>query len=232
MIDLNLRYKPVIKDRLFYNRFDYSIGFEIDEASCLRQLDHVHIDDFIRRRKQWREISQQRLNHSSSTIITKRWKEITDTTVQNLHDLAEVLLTTFADYKLTVTANYGHVYSNDLELLQTIDDLPFLKRKSYTQAIINRPKNTIKLKESTHTFRSYFKLAKLTIKEKESLVNFFSNQQDHVRLSPALKIWIDQPFNRVQDYFFVDHDSESWITMISLVYPGLIRKTMQIISAK
>jgi hypothetical protein len=53
-----------------------------------------------------------------------------------------------------------------------------------------------------------------------------------VRLSPALKSWISQSFNRTQDYFFVDHDSLTWLTMLSLVQPGIVRKTMHIIPAK
>jgi hypothetical protein len=49
-------------------------------------------------------------------------------------------------------------------------------------------------------------------------------------VSPALTEWIAEPFNRTQDYFFVDYNSESWLTMLGLIRPGLIRKTVQIVA--
>ena len=44
--------------------------------------------------------------------------------------------------------------------------------------------------------------------------------------------WVQEPFTRLQDYYFVDHDSLQWLTLVSLVSPGLIRKTMQILTDK
>lgn len=232
-----LQFKPVIKDRLFYNRFEYAIGFTLDEASALRDLSHEEIDLTIERRKEWREIAQQRWNKSTSmlgrqhTILTRRRKEITDTTSENLHTLAEMLLTTAADFKLVVSVNQGHVYTNDLMFINQLDQFDFLTKKYYSQAKVDRPKNTIKLKNPKHQFRSYFKITKLTDVQKTHLTGFLLNQKT-VRLSPALDEWIVGAFNRTQDYFFIDHNEMSWLTMLSLVRPGLIRKTQQIIPAK
>jgi hypothetical protein len=232
-------FKSVVKDRLFYNRFEYSIGFQIDEASCLRDLAHEQIDDMIERRIAWREIAQQRfagnikstLFPGAATILARRQKEITEQTVNDLHELAEVLLTTASDFKLVVSVNQGHVYTNDLALIEQVGAVSGLTHKDYTQAVISRPKNTIQLKDPKHEFRSYFKITKITQEQKDQLIAFLANQPT-VRLSPALKHWITTPFNRTQDYFFVDHDGMAWLTMLSLVRPGLIRKTMQIIPTK
>jgi hypothetical protein len=117
-------------------------------------------------------------------------------------------------------------------LFDQLDCLDGVERKSYSRAVINRPPNTIQLKNPKHNFRSYFKITKLTDVHKDHLMDFLHNQKDYVRVSPALQQWIDQPFNRTQDYFFIDHDGMSWLTMLSLVRPGLIRKTMQIIPTK
>jgi len=234
----NLRFKPVIKDRLFYNRFEYSIGFTLQEANALRDLRHDQIDLTMQRRQEWIEIAHQRWHKTGTilgrqhNIISRRRTEITDKTTEDLHELAELLLTTTADYKLVVSVNQGHVYTNDLNLIDQLNQLDFLTRKYYSQAQINRPENTIRLKNPQHQYRSYFKITKLTAGQKDQLMDFLHNQQDLVRVSPALQRWIDQPFNRTQDYFFVDYDTSSWLTMLALVNPGLIRKTMQIISAK
>ena len=236
MTTSTLKFKSVVKDRLSYNRFEYAIGFTIDEASCLRDLSHAEIDATIERRKEWRSIAMQRW-HKTGTILGKqhilgrRRNEITDKTVENLHTLAEILLTTTADTKLVVSANQAHVYTNNIAFIDQLDQLSFLTHKYYTCAQITRPQNTIQLKNPNHQFRSYFKITKLTDEQKDHLRGFLLNQHT-IRISPALDEWIVGPFNRTQDYFFIDHNEMSWLTMLSLVRPGLIRKTQQIIQAK
>jgi hypothetical protein len=211
------------------------MGFYLDEVSCLRDLDHAAIDDTMTRRKQWREIAQQRWvngRQKHGIILRRSYREITEKTVADLHVLADQLLTTTAEYKLVVSMNQGYIYTNDLVLIDQLSDLSELSNKTYTQACVTRPKNTVALKNPRHQLRTYFKLLKVTAEQKDQLQDFLHNQQTHVRLSPALSRWLDQPFNRSQDYFFVDHDSETWLTMLCLVHPGIVRKTMHIIPAK
>jgi len=229
------KFSPVRKDRLFYDQFEYCIGFYLEEASCLRYLDHVQIDDLIERRKQWQEIAQQRWvnnRQKHGIILQRRWRPITEKTVSNLHAAAEQLLTAADKFKLVVTMDQGYVYTNDLALIDALDAMPVLIHKSFTQAMVTRTRNTVQLKNPQHRFRSYFRVTKLTLQQKDHLMDFLYNQRGHVRVSPALQRWIDQPFNRTQDYFFVDHTTESWLTMLNLIQPGIIRKTMHIIPAK
>ena len=233
MIKSTRPFKLVVKDRLFYNRFEYAIGFHLDEVSCLRELSHSQIDEMIERRIAWREIAQRRVKNNKSspyTILTRRHRQITDKTVSDLHELANLLLTTVIDFKLVVSINEGHVYTNDLSLIDQISELSGITREEYTRAVVGRPKDTIRLKNPQHQFRSYFKRIKMTSEQKDHVTNFLKTQD--VRISPALKTWIDQPFYRTEDYFFIDHNEMSWLTMLSLVRPGLIRKTQQIIPAK
>jgi hypothetical protein len=227
-------FKLVVKDRLFYNRFEYAIGFHLDEVSCLRELDHAYIDSMIKRRITWREIALQRVKNNKSspyTILARRHKEITEKTISDLHGLANILLTTFADFKLVVSVSNAHVYTNDQTLIDQISDLSGITQKDYTRAVICRPKDTIRLKNPRHEFRSYIKRIKLTDEQKTHLINFLVNQPT-ARVSPALTTWLISKFHRTQDYFFIDHTGMSWLTMLSLVHPGLIRKTMQIIPTK
>lgn len=232
---INRKFNKIKKDRWFYDRFEYCIGFHLDEVSCLRVLDHAHIDDFIERRKQWQEIAQQRWikgGQKYGLIMRRRWNQITPQTVIDLHTLTDILLSTQGEFKLVVSLNQGYVYTNDLSLIDRLDAMPELTFKTYTRAQISRPKNTIQLKKSPYKLRTFFKLIKLTPEQKYQLEGFLLSQQANVRLSPALQTWIDQPFTRIQDYFFIDHETESWLTLISLVVPGIVRKTMHIISTK
>jgi hypothetical protein len=228
-------FKPVVKDRLFYGQFEYCVRFRLEEVSCLRTLDHDQIDRMIERRIAWRRIDQtltrSKSANMSATMLSNRSSKITETTVENLHMLAEVLLTTSAAFKLVVSSFTSYLYTNDLALIDTVSKLPGVSNLEYSQAVVSRPKNTIQLKDPKHQWRSYFKIGKLTTEQKTQLVNFLANQSD-IRISPALTQWIDLKFTRTQDYFFVDYNTTSWLTMLSLVTPGLIRKTLQIIPAK
>jgi hypothetical protein len=103
---------------------------------------------------------------------------------------------------------------------------------SFTEAVINKPRDVVLLKNPKHTHRSYFRYKKITQQQKHNLVKFLENQQNFVRLSPSLLDWLDNRFFRSQDYFFIDHDGVNWLTMLSLVCPDIIRKTMQIEQAK
>jgi hypothetical protein len=228
-------FKPVAKDRLFYDQFEYCIGFQLAEISALRELDHACIDDIIERRKQWREMAQQRWingKQKHGTILRRGWRDITDLTQANLHTLADALLTTAVPYKLVVSVDQGYVYTNKLALIDQLSAMPELSHKTYTQARIIRPKNTIQLKNPQHEYRTYLRATKLSAQEKQVLIDFLQNQQSHVRMSPGLKNWVHDPFTRTQDYFFVDYNTQSWLSMLSLVRPGIIRKTLQIVAAK
>lgn len=228
-----LQFKPVVKDSLFYGRWRYCISFMLEEVSCLKHLDHDYIDTILERRKYWIEISHQRLTKATSqrgtpTIMSKRRREITEVTELNLHQLANTLLGATNEFKLVTSVDQCWVYSNDVELIEELSLDYELKYKTYTEAIVDRPKDTIRLKNPTHAQRSYFKTLKLTPQVKETICNFFKNQSD-IRLSPSLAYWINEDLYRTQDYFFVDHTGESWLLMLALVKPGLIRKTVTII---
>jgi len=234
LINSNLKFKSVIKDRLFYDQYQYCIGFHLDEVSCLRELNHQYIDVIIERRRQWREISLQRWTNaiqSNKNIITRRAKDITDENVANLHNLTNVLLRSRVDFKLVTSVSSAWIYTNDTKLIKQVSELDFLICKIYTEAKVDRPKNTIKLKDPKHRYRSYLKSVKLTDEEKTHLCNFFVNQQGHARISPALEKWMADRWHRTQDYFFVDHDDESWLVMLSLIKPSMIRKTVELIAA-
>jgi hypothetical protein len=232
---LTLKFKSVVKDRLFYDRFQYCISFGLAEISCLREqeLDCARISHMLERRKQWREVAHQRWNGQKPNAQQSRlWNEITEEVEQNLYDFAAVLRNSGVDLKLVVSSNCGWVYTNSLELINQLKPMRMLTGKKYSKAVIDRPKNTILLKNPRHQFRSYFKITKITNQQKNTLINFLNNQQSSIRISPALATWITSTFYRTQDYFFIDHDEMSWLTMLALVHPGIIRKTQEIIQAK
>lgn len=232
----HLQFSPVVKDRLFYNKFQYCIGFRLDELSCLKILDHDYINTILARRIEWRAIHHQRTQRVNKagiptihTILGRRLREITGETGEHLHALAEQLLTATDDYKLVTSVDQGWVYTNSKDLIQDLSTNATLQNKYYTEAVVDRPANTIKLKNSPYQQRTYLKVAKLTSQQKTNLAQFFANQQGYIRPSPALVHWFTTDHHRTQDYFFVDHGGENWLVMLALVHGGLVRKTVDII---
>jgi hypothetical protein len=231
-----LLFKPVPKDSYFYGKYRYCIAFTLDEANALKSLDHEYIDAIIERRILWREVAQQRWSGGAQnfkhTILSKRWRHITDKTSEDLHNFAELLISTSSEFKLVTSVNNGWVYTNAISLIKKLKSLDYLDDKDCTEAVVSRPKGTVKLKDPKHTHRSYFRSIKLSNEQKQNLINFFTNQTDNIRVGPAFNKWLtESPYLRTQDYFFIDYVGESWLVMLNLIYPGIIRKTMEIIPA-
>jgi hypothetical protein len=200
------------------------MSFYLPEASALRDLDHKIISANLENRRQWRAHAKERFGRRLSTI-----SEDCETNIQSV---CELLLSTSYEHKHVVSTHTAWIYTNDLELLKIFNQQPYLSEKRFVQVEVDRPKNTVILKKSNHTHRSYFKMVKLSALEKQQIYNFFINQQNHVRVSPSMKEWMFSKFNRTQDYFFMDHTGENWLLMLALIRPGIIRKTLKIITDK
>jgi hypothetical protein len=202
------------------------MSFHISEASVLKDLDHDSIDSRLRKRREWRAITNQQPRPLSPQL------DISPAAQSDLHAVCTVLQSSTCPFKMVVSHNTVWIYTNHTALLDTINALSEINFKKFFKAVIARPKNTILLKASKYASRCYFKSLKLTSEEKKLICNFFNNNQDNIRIGPAFKTWCDSRFTRLQDYFFIDYTNESWLVMLSLIRPGLIRKTMQIVIDK
>ena len=222
-----VKFVPVEKDRLFYDKYQYCLGFTLPEANVLRGLKHELIDARLDQHIEWREVARRRWQ---SGLEGFGWNLITDEVRADLHLVCDTILDSNANCKLIVSTHFGWVYTNDVDLIIQLRHFRCLSNKYYTEAVINRPKNTVRLKNSQHQSRSYFYNLKLTETEKENLRVFFENQKESIRTSPALTQWFDRPYKRTQDYFFIDYTGAQWLTMMALIRPGLFRKTLDIIN--
>jgi hypothetical protein len=225
-----LKFEPAVRDRLFYDRFRYCLSFDLPEISCLRhhEFDPTVISQQLQGRRHWREVYSQGIGARHS----RAWRPITPQIEQDLAGLAQLLKSAKDSFKLVVSVDHGRVYSNSQSLLDQLSQLPQLINCTCSESVIDRPRDSVKLQDSQFQFRSYFRANCIAENQKQNLINFLTVQQNHVRISPALAEWIKQPGQWFRDYFFVDHDSMTWLTMLALVCPGSIRKTMHIISDK
>ena len=232
MTNLNLKFKTVTSDQLYYGLYQYSASFQLQECWVFRYtLEHEAIDKRLTEQQEWREKMRQRWpayqrNHSPSAID--------DATRANIHSMADFLTGITTPYKIIIEHKTMRIYTNDLNVVQAIEHIPFVQRRRYGKVIVNRPKDTIKLKNPQHKYRSYFREIRVTLEERDAIGRFLFSQPG-IRIGQGLKEWLNGAPNAyitkyTREYFFVDYDHAGWLTMLALVRPGLIRKTVDIIA--
>lgn len=232
LINSNLKFNTVKSDQLYYGLYQYSARFVLQECWIFRYTtDHDEIDRRLTRQQEWRERLRQRwpadqLNRYTATI--------TDAQREAVHAMADFILAIQAPYKIVVENRNMRIYTNDVQVLNMIDQLKYVDRKCYSQTIVDRPRNTVRLKNPRHKYRSYFRETKITPEDRAAITQFLTAQQG-IRIGQGLQDWLDEKrltyaSKYTRDYFFVDYDHPGWSTMLNLVRPGLIRKTVDIIA--
>jgi len=210
--------------RLYYNKYLYSYSFNLRQATALRSLNHNHIDKVIDFR--------QNGSYNWSRITGET---ITETQISNLHKICDFLLLDSRDKKILTTSNCVFIYTNDLTLIDDIYNLPFISASNtrhFSERVITWADDCIKLKKSQYLYRSFLRSVRLSEQQLTSTKQYLLAQKE-IRLSPSLKSWIRSQRNSwCQDYYFFDHNSESIVQMLALVFPKLITKTKLIITDK
>jgi len=163
--------------------------------------------------------------------------DITDQDESNIMSMLDFLLADQRDYRKTVSGDWVWFYSNDVSFIDDIERLPWLNRRSSIQRTrihLKGTPGTVRLRESQKRYRSYFRgYMKLTEQQETALAQYLANLPD-IRLSPSLQEWVkdSSPKYYIGDYYFIDHDDMGIVTMLSLIIPGLIRRTKPIEIAK
>lgn len=192
--------------------------------------DVAGIVSMIEKRIAWRNHVRSKNWGGNWTTIAK--DPIADHVKYDLIDFRNQLADHVGSFKLLRYTNWGYLYTNDLGLISKISDLPYLKHKSYHRCTVTRPLDTIARKDPKWAYRSYTRYKKLSSKEKQALVTFFSNNSDDMQVSKSMQDFVAGKHLSTFDYYFFDYSHPGILSMIDLMCPGLIRKTKKIIPAK
>jgi hypothetical protein len=229
----SLLYKVQLDNRssLYYNQYEWCITMNISEASCLRDLKTVRFEAAIRNAKHWSE--QDRFGENFRT-----WGPTKETALRETRD---VLLAETTPFKTVVSFMTVSVYTNHRDLADRLVSLDNdgVRVRLVRQAAITRPANVVQLRESKYAYRTYFKERKYTQEQRLMLANFLNARKDTLHPCGALMSWLTGQFpgyvlnlNYSRSHYFVDHDHPNEGTMLSLVMPGIVRKTMPIETTK
>jgi hypothetical protein len=224
-------FRIVDRPNLWFHAYDHCLRFYINEGSALRYQSHEAINRTIARRKEWGRRMAQGYQPGSWS-----WKplEISDSDLANLHAMCDFFLSEQRTYKLMISGNWLYLYTRDTSLIDDVIGISFLDPKKMLQTqvkLVGQP-GTIIQKKPKHSRRSFFRSMGLTLAQRDSLFGFL-DRQDKIRLSPSLKYAItSQHTTRTMDYFFIDHDDDSVLIMLSLIVPNIIRRTLPITAHK
>ena len=224
-------YKVEVDHRssLYYDQYEWCITINISEASCLRYLDADKFERAIRNAKHWAE---------QDKWTDRAWSMTKETA---LRETRNVLLSETAPFKIVVSFNTVCIYTNWRRLVDQLVNLgnDGVHIRLVRQAVLTRPANVVQLRESKYAYRTYLRERKYTRDQRDMLANFLHSRRDTLRPSPALSKWANGTYigyirnlSYSRSYYFVDHDHPNEGTMLSLVLPGIVRKTMPIETTK
>ena len=221
------------RDRLYYDKFQYSFHFRQTEVFALRGLpEPAAMMKFINRRKEW-----------MTSLVNYKHKQNEYFTVESIEHLLatrELLSNHPQEFKLTCSGDWAFIYTNDLNLADRLSRLPYVSFSRYIkQAVVNREKDIIVIANPQYRYRTFLRERKMKSAVKQQLLNWLQSQnyqnQVHARPSKSLLEWLkNQQSSWRSDWcmrhYYIEHDDLQYETMISMVAPGYVRKTMAVVN--
>ena len=216
------------RSSLYYAQYEWCITINISEANCLRYLDLAEFERAIRNAKHWAE---------NDRWTDRAWSITKETALYETRDL---LLAETEPFKTVVSFNTVCVYTNHPDLADRLINLDNdgVRLRLVRQAVISRPANVVQLRESQYAYRTYLRERKYGLEQRLMLANFLNSRTGTLRPCDSLIAWLKggsgfrYNLNYSRAHYFVDHDHPNEGTMLSLVMPGIVRKTMPIQTTK
>lgn len=226
-------YKVERDDRssLYYSEYEYCVTLHISEASCLRYLQPGRFEAALRNAKHWSE-------HDRFSQDFRSWSPTKENALRETRD---ILLEEHGKYKSVVSYNVLSVYTNNIMLANRFAQLgnDGVHLHLVRQAVITKPAGVVQLRESKHGYRTYLRERKYNKDQRDMLLNFLKSRESTLRPCGSLLTWLGTGRHRYminpnysRAHYFVDHDHPNEGTMLSLVMPGIVRKTMPIQTTK
>lgn len=214
---------------LYWGKYKYCMHFTQQKVSVLRHIDNI--DNSIEGHRHW---ERQRHNSGWNISVNGFRTEFTDSIVKNLHVTADCIRPFMSEIKTVFSSwNHGYIYTNDEAILAVLDQLPHVKVASKKVAEVSIPPDTILLNEPKYQFRTYFKSRQLNKTARQQFKDWLTSQGSEIDMATSLKAWVKHGYSRwshdsewTQDYWFINHNNKSYESMLGMIAPGLVRKTM------
>lgn len=202
------------------------------ELHVCRTADHERVDNWLNSRMGWLNDLRNKNFGGSWTAHFEEEQPGVEQLRRNCHEFVDFLTNHKDQHKLVISVNWGWLYTNDPKLLRELIKFEFVTVIKQEEAVVAIPRGSIRLVNSPHKFRSYFRSKRLTENQRDNLINFVANNPE-VQASPAFRTWLERKWSTwMRDSYFIDYDSEYIRTMLELTCAGAIRKTLNIVNDK
>ena len=223
------------RSSLYYNAYEYAMTWQQDEIGCIRSLDQKKMLSHIRMRMDYetsRNSHYQRYGEKFESKFTTRCCD-------NLEGMRALLATETPPKKMVFFNNYLTVYTNNLGLHGRLMACDWIESVDIKRAEINLPPDTILLKNPQYQYRTYFRGRSLGKTQKSRLAAWVITQGDDIAASKSLQAFLDIETNptrmhwwrndATESYYYIEHNSLQYETMLSMICPGMVRKTLPIV---
>lgn len=222
--------KSVDRNSLYHNAFQYSVSGHLFEAACLRRYGsapdtHRALDQRITHAKNVR----RHPNYGGSWRISDRTRDITEKDATALHCFLDWHLQDKQPHKLSISTHWIDIFVNDVESLYDEEFFGFLQDVQIKRANVCIAENTILLRNPEHSFRIMFRDRRLDSDQRNKLREFIANQSNEIRINPAFADWLKADYHYIFSSFFIDCNNRGYETLLQLLIPGIVRKTLHIL---
>lgn len=214
---MKINFYPVNRSQLFFDQYRYSICFTISDASCLR----AHSAQDVLKNINWRNESRRRWNNNKNLITDDQLTDLVNTWARiepYLHSI-----------KFTTSWNSIYVYGNDPAVLIRIAGPQIVQYGQEAQ--ITLPRNVVVKANPRFALRSYFRDVSMEKADQHRLRDFLISRPDSYGFTATFKQALNQDrWFYLQRHQWIEHNSMADLTMLSLVMPGIIRKTLPLVA--
>jgi len=222
------------RSSLYYNAYEYAMTWQQDEVGCIRSLDEAKMLSHIRMRMDY----EQRRNSLYKPYGESFESKFTTRCRNNLEGMRALLATETQPKKMVFFNNFLTVYTNNLGLHGRLMACDWIESVDLKRAELNLPPDTILLKNPQYQYRTYFRGRSLGKQQKARLTAWVTTQGNDIAASKSLRTFLelDDRTNRVhwwrndatESYYYIEHNSLQYETMLSMICPGMVRKTLPI----
>ena len=232
----NLQIVNKKRDRLFYDKYEYSISFLVPFSATLRgctKPSFLNVNIETRTRLRYKYYRNSNKSYTGFGWITTLNTVDLDILIQKLKQTF-CLLIDLKEVRISHNSDWITVYVNDLDCLEEATKISSNHIK-VLRAERTYPRGYIKCRHSQHKYRIYLRHVKLTVAEHNSMKQFIKTYSPHIFQSRVFGEWVADRWNRYRPaefYFFFETNDIGLEHMLDLMVPGLKSRVCRIISDK
>jgi hypothetical protein len=174
-----------------------------------------------------RTLTHQAIQHSVNYAAMFRRGPQLD--AQRLLDLCDTINNITVPYKRMVYTDWQYFYTNDPGFFQILQRFPGVGYSYFQQAVVDRPRDVVMLKESNYQWRTYFRERAYNRDQLNTLSRFLLNRPQQFRVTDHWKRRLPGTKFYITRSFFVDHHDEKDAMLLHMAIPGAVRKTVPIL---